>query len=144
MPKEYTHKGYTFRQTGTQTEVQHERTTKAGGTQIIKTFANLYEIEGIKPAGVRPWLTTVKDCKDFIDAYIDGEAAAPSWVGNRIRSARIRLGISQVELGTQLGYPEASAQQTITRWERGIRPVPIDKIKPLAELLGINPVDLLP
>jgi transcriptional regulator with XRE-family HTH domain len=65
-------------------------------------------------------------------------------IGSLIRTARLNRGMLQKDIGLSLGYPETSAQMTVARWEAGTRPVPMDKIKPLAELLGINPVELLP
>lgn len=52
--------------------------------------------------------------------------------------------MTQKALGVALGYPDnASTQAYVARWENGSRPIPRDKIKTLAALLNINPVDLL-
>ena len=47
-------------------------------------------------------------------------------------------------LGELLGYKPATAKTAVYRWEAGTRPVPMDKIKPLAEVLKIPPDKLLP
>jgi len=52
--------------------------------------------------------------------------------------------MTQQEVGEALGYTGGYARVSVARWEAGTTPVPMDKIKPLAELLGINPLDLLP
>ena len=60
-----------------------------------------------------------------------------------LRLARVAAGMTQEEVGKALGYTK-SAQQIIANWESGFRPIPRNKVKPLAKLLKINPVDLLP
>lgn len=61
--KEYRYMGYTFKKTG---------------DVLANSYRELYEIEGLKPAGQRPFLTSINDCRYFIaDAvkmgyWIDG------------------------------------------------------------------------
>lgn len=52
--KEYKYRGYTFRVTST----IHGNTGR-----------NLYEIDGLKYRDVRPFLTTIAECKEYIDDY---------------------------------------------------------------------------
>lgn len=52
--KEYKYRGYTFRVTST----IHGNTGR-----------NLYEIDGLKERGKRPFLTTIEQCKDYIRHY---------------------------------------------------------------------------
>lgn len=61
-----------------------------------------------------------------------------------IKAARIRCGYTQQELGEKLGYAGESAIVTTRRWETGTRPVPIDKIRPLAAALNLTLDDLIP
>lgn len=65
-------------------------------------------------------------------------------IAERIRAARIKADMSQRELGELLGYEGANAQRTVTRWEHNERPVPLDKIRPLANVLGLTIDDLIP
>ncbi len=52
--KEYKYRGYTFRVTST----IHGNTGR-----------NLYEIDGLKERGKRPFLTTIEQCKEYIRRY---------------------------------------------------------------------------
>lgn len=61
-----------------------------------------------------------------------------------IKAARIRCGYTQQELGEKLDYAGDSAQVTVRRWESGTRPVPLDKIRPLAAALNLTLDDLIP
>ena len=60
-----------------------------------------------------------------------------------IRSARLSLGLTQQQLGEQIGYTGRTAELTIQAIESGRRKVPRDKVQKLAELLSINPIRLL-
>ena len=60
-------------------------------------------------------------------------------VSERIRDARKALGLSQSALAEKLGV----GTMTVNRWEKGSTPDP-QNVKPLAEVLGVNPLDLLP
>lgn len=61
-----------------------------------------------------------------------------------IKAARIRCGYTQQELGEKMGYANDSGVVTVRRWENGTRPVPIDKIRPLAAALNLTLDDLIP
>lgn len=52
--KEYKYRGYTFRITS---------------TILANTGRNLYEIDGLKERGKRPFLTTIEQCKEYIRHY---------------------------------------------------------------------------
>lgn len=134
-----TYKGYTYMKTSITTSVRYQR----AGRWLERT-GYLYEIQGLKEAGKRPFLTSVQACKDYIDSAVDGLPPARGDVPSRIRSARASIGMTQQGLGEALDYSGDFARVTVARWEAGTRPVPMDKIKLLAELLGINPLDLLP
>lgn len=60
--KSYTYKGYTFRQVWTTTEV----VVGAGTRHSHKELRYLYEIDDLKEAGKRPFLTTIEGCKQYI------------------------------------------------------------------------------
>ena len=60
-----------------------------------------------------------------------------------IRSARLALGLTQKQLGEAAGYADSTAQPFVAAWEAGERPVPRDKIKQVAEALGVEPAELI-
>jgi transcriptional regulator with XRE-family HTH domain len=60
-----------------------------------------------------------------------------------IRSARIALNLTQQQVGEQLGYTGENAQRYVYDWEAGRRMVPRDKVQKLAELLNLDPMQLL-
>lgn len=59
-----------------------------------------------------------------------------------IKTARLKARLTQQALGEALGYEGTSADSTVRRWESGSRPVPLEKIRKLAEVLQI-PLDTL-
>ena len=61
-----------------------------------------------------------------------------------IRKARKGQGLTQQELGELLGYEGDSALVSVQRWEAGTRPVPIEKLRKLAEVLNLTLDDLIP
>jgi transcriptional regulator with XRE-family HTH domain len=63
-------------------------------------------------------------------------------IGERVKDARQKAGLTQKQVGELLGY--ASAQTVVAHWEAGTVPIPRDKLKPLAKILQIDPVDLIP
>lgn len=58
--------------------------------------------------------------------------------GYWIKRARDRKGLTLGAVCELLGYSPKSIS-TISRWEDGQRPVPSDKMEPLARLLGLPP-----
>ena len=61
-----------------------------------------------------------------------------------IKAARIKCGYTQQELGEKLEYARKSAEVTVARWESGTRPVPLEKIRPLATALNLTVDNLVP
>ena len=59
---EYKYHGYTFRRTTTTTTT---RTKNARG-YYVERLAYLYEIDGLKEAGKRPFLTSAEQCREYI------------------------------------------------------------------------------
>ena len=137
--KKHTYKGYVFFRTDTTTTVRYER---AG--RWVERVMPVYDITGLKPAGARPFLTTEQQVKDYINSHVEGLPPMRGDVPQRISTARARSGMTQQEVGEALGYTGGYASVSVARWEAGTTPVPMDKIKPLAELLSIDPVKLLP
>ena len=65
-------------------------------------------------------------------------------IAKRIREARKAAGYTQVQLGEKLGYEGRIGEVTVSRWERNERPVPLDKLRKLAEVLGLTLDELIP
>lgn len=61
-----------------------------------------------------------------------------------IKSSRIQHGYTQKDLADKLGFTNATADSIIRQWESGKRPVPLDKIRPLAAALNLTLDDLIP
>lgn len=134
-----TYKGYTYYQTTTTTDVRYQR-----GDTWLTRISRLYEIVDLKPHGKRPFLTSEREVKDFISAHVDGEPPVRGEVPQRIQTARSRRGMTQRELGEAMGYSGEAARITVARWEAGTRPVPMDKVAALADVLGVGIRELLP
>jgi transcriptional regulator with XRE-family HTH domain len=61
--------------------------------------------------------------------------------GSTIRDARNRKGWTQADLGLRLranGYRLAPNADSISRWERGVRPVPRLALAHLEAVLGVD------
>jgi transcriptional regulator with XRE-family HTH domain len=54
--------------------------------------------------------------------------------GELVREARLRVGISQAELGRRLGVP----QSTVARWERGAARPPYDSVVAAIRACGLD------
>lgn len=67
MTKEYRYKGYTFRATRVMTEVYRAN----GYGYHYKTIRPLYEIDGLKECGKRPFLTSIRECREYIDLEVE-------------------------------------------------------------------------
>lgn len=65
MGKEYKFRGYTYRATNIMTEVMVQRF----GAQR-REIHPLYEIDGLKEAGTRPFLTSINQVKGYIEFHI--------------------------------------------------------------------------
>jgi transcriptional regulator with XRE-family HTH domain len=60
-----------------------------------------------------------------------------SVVGNRLREARGRLGISQKQLGIKAGFDPSVASPRINQYETGKHVPDIETAQRLAEVLGV-------
>ena len=60
-----------------------------------------------------------------------------------VRATRITLGLTQQQLGEQLGYTGRTAELTVQAIESGRRKAPRDKVKALSNLLNLDPIQLL-
>lgn len=60
-----------------------------------------------------------------------------------VKTARLTLGLTQQQLGKQLGYTGRNAELMIQSIESGRRKIPRDKVKALADLLNLDPLDLI-
>ena len=60
-------------------------------------------------------------------------------VGARIKAARESRELTQDQLARKLGVTWV----TISRWERGINPPPVNRLRVLAQVLGVSSGDLL-
>lgn len=58
-------------------------------------------------------------------------------IAKRLREARMRLGISQEELGIRAGIDEFSASARINQYERGKHVPAFEVVKQLAKVLGV-------
>ena len=63
-----------------------------------------------------------------------------SKIGENIAAARRRLGLTQEELATRMGYKSKS---TINKIELGINDIPQSKIAKFADVLGTTPAALM-
>lgn len=61
-------------------------------------------------------------------------------IGKNIQAARKRMGLTQEELATRMGYKSKS---TINKIELGINDIPQNKIVKFAEVLGTSPAALM-
>ncbi|MDR8394747.1 MAG: helix-turn-helix transcriptional regulator [Paraburkholderia sp.] len=60
-------------------------------------------------------------------------------IGRAIAKHRVRCGISQLELGRQLGVKD----EAMSRLERGVVTLTVDRLVQLADIFGCNVADLL-
>ena len=74
----------------------------------------------------------------------DGGKARDMRIPDLIRTTRTSLGLMQKEVGEACGYGGFLAQVQIAKWEAGTRPVPLDKIRVLANALQLQIDDLIP
>lgn len=61
-------------------------------------------------------------------------------VGKFLRERRIKAGLTQMDVASQLEY---STAQFISNWERGISMPPLDTLPKLSGLLKIAPKDII-
>lgn len=65
-------------------------------------------------------------------------------IPEKIKTARLMVGLTQQQLGEKCGYEGETAQVSVRRWEGGTRPVPIEKLRTVAKLLNLTLDDLVP
>jgi transcriptional regulator with XRE-family HTH domain len=63
----------------------------------------------------------------------------PQSIHQFLRKARIKSGLTQVELAAALGY---SSPQFVSNWERGFCKPPAAQLKQLTKILRLNPATL--
>lgn len=98
--------------------------------------AKAANINGVKEWGI---LAEGQDDIDKVKPHLSTNAIYSAL----IRSARLALGLTQQQLGEHLGYTGENAQRYVYDWEAGRRMVPRDKLQKLAELLRLDPMQLL-
>ena len=64
--------------------------------------------------------------------------------GEYIRECRIKAGLTQQQLGEMCGYTGRSAMNTVQKWEYNKQPVPLEKLRVLAQALNISLDSLIP
>lgn len=64
-------------------------------------------------------------------------------VGMTLKSARIKAGLTQQEVGIACGCSEKYSQRLVSFWENDYRPIPRDKISAISKLLNIPIENLL-
>lgn len=62
---------------------------------------------------------------------------------HKIKTARTALNLTQQQLGERCGYTGTNAQRYVHGWETGVRKVPRDKVQRVAELLELDPMELI-
>ena len=62
--------------------------------------------------------------------------------GEYIKTCRRQKKLTQKQLGEMCGYEGRTGERMVQSWERDERPVPLEKIRPLAKALEI-PIDSL-
>ena len=61
-----------------------------------------------------------------------------------IRDQRKALNLTQQQLGEMCGYTGRNAESMVQQWEHGRSPVPINKLRALAEALQLTLDELIP
>lgn len=57
--------------------------------------------------------------------------------GEELKRARIRKQLTQMRLGTMLGYKKSTADTVIQKWEYGEKPIPMKHFRKLSEILEV-------
>ena len=121
-----------------------------------KSQKEIAEIVGVSAPTVSEWLSCKKYPRidkieilanyfgilksDLIEENTSSDMATPAEIGQIIKEARIKKGLSRKDLATQAEISEAS----ITKCENGdtIKIAPV-KIKNIARILDLNPLEIL-
>ena len=64
-------------------------------------------------------------------------------IGEKIKAARIKKGLTQKELGILCGY-DKNADTNVRKWELNMTSVPVDRLRRLAAALDLPLDDLIP
>ncbi|MGN1019881.1 MAG: helix-turn-helix domain-containing protein [Aristaeellaceae bacterium] len=65
-------------------------------------------------------------------------------IPEKIKQARKAAGLTQKQVGLACGYDDKNAERSARHWESGTRPVPIDKLRTLSQVLNIPLDQLIP
>lgn len=65
-------------------------------------------------------------------------------LGEKIKTARKTVGLTQKQLGLACGYIESSAERIVQKWEHSSCAPPLDKIRTLATALKVSIDYLIP
>ena len=121
-----------------------------------KSQKEIAEIVGVSAPTVSEWLSCKKYPRidkieilanyfgilksDLIEENTSSDMATPAEIGQIIKDARIKKGLSRKDLATQAEISESS----IAKWENGTNNnmAPI-KIRLIASILDLNPLELL-
>ena len=57
--------------------------------------------------------------------------------GEELRRIRVARGFTQRKLGELLGYKDKSAETVVQNWEYGKQPIPLARIRKLAQILNM-------
>ena len=58
--------------------------------------------------------------------------------GGKIKAIRKMMGLTQKELGVELGFPKAAADVRIAQYESGKRGIKKDRLEMIADVLGVS------
>ena len=64
--------------------------------------------------------------------------------GQRLQELRINKCITQRELAEMLGYKGRGGENTVQKWEYGVRPIPIKHWRKLAKILDVKLEEFIP
>ena len=68
---------------------------------------------------------------------LSGGGSMATAVGKRIKESRLRMKLSQSELGTRAGLSAEGAAQRISQYELGIHDPPLELVEKFAQVLGL-------
>lgn len=68
---EYHYKGYTIRRTKTTTNIKKRMPCESNG--YYDATVRCFEIDGLKPVGMRPFIVSIIDAKRYINEHIKNE-----------------------------------------------------------------------
>lgn len=135
MTKTYAYRGYAFHQTDITTEVY----VPIDDHLHRKEMRYIYEIEDLKPAGRRPFLTTVQECRDYITRHLQQSGIQPPSADELLalsfRDLLSMAGLSQSECSRRFHIP----LRTVQNWARGENTCPSYVRLMMAELTGLLP-----